>query len=304
MATTLIGEKRVGSGGIRLNGNSVEFVETYEYLVDGGTSSETRINVLNTTGLPIVGITQNASGAVCSSKTAERDTVNTQYWHVICEFSSLDNDQQIGVTSSPDPTTWIPIYRVGYEAIEEVFTVTENGVPVLNSAKQKFQTPLTRTKLIPTFQFSQYFPDTLTEYDVTQYNAVVNDRPFIGFSPYTLLLTVEGSERGFFNGYAARRIDFKIRYKQGMEPGTWYAYDTAAGNWYLATDYSGWGEMIQDTGITYIASSKRKSALDDDGYRIEVGLNGAGSPVAFDEEPAILGFLQGTPIDFNGFLRR
>lgn len=306
MATTLVGERRVGSGSIRLNGNTPEFIETYEYIVDGGVSSETRINVLNTSGLPVVGVSQLASGAVCTSKTATRDEVNPRYWNIQCEFSSIDQSQQIGVSESPDPTTWIPVYQVGYEREQEPITSTVFNEPVLNSAGQKFLTPLTKTRLIPTFKFSQYFPDSISETTVLGYNESMNSQSFRGFEKFSLLLLVLGSERGFFNGYRCRRVDFEIRYKLGFAPNTWKEWDpngSFGASWSTANYYSGWHEMVLDTGVIYIDSGKRKSALDDDGYRIEVGLDGFGNRVAYNADPAVLGFRIFQPRDFNAFLR-
>lgn len=311
MATTLIGEKRIGSGGIRLNGQAIEFVETYMYIVDGGSSSETRNNVLSTTGLPIVGTSTLASGAVCISKQAERSDVNPRWWEVTCEYASQNNNQSQQDPNNPsqDPTTWIPVYKIDYEtdqvAVTKFYGVSNATHPIVNSAAQVFSTPLVKNQLIAVYRFSQFESDSLSEKTIMDRNDNVNSGVFKGFPKWSLKLNVLGCERGYYNGYAARKIDYMLSYKEGWAPSTWHKPSVSADvvSYTLATEYSGWREMVLDVGIWEINAGKREGNIDDTGYRIECGLDGAGQQVPVTEYPAVLGIPIFKEVNFSSFLR-
>lgn len=310
MAISIIGERRGGSGGIRLSGKNIEFVETRIYLIDGGDKNQTRIDILSTSGLPIVGTTVLSTGAICSSKQAERLEINPRYWEVTCEFATSVNDQSQSDPNNPnpDPTTWVPIYKISYENDQEprIKWVDAAGKshPLVNSASQAFSSPLMKLRKIGVFRFYQYESDSLSEQTIMDRAGKVNAGSFKGFPKWSLLLDVIDSERGYYNGYPARKVDYELRYKKGWAPSTWYKPSVAGRvtSFALSTDYSGWAEMVLDTGIVKIDTGKIVTAFDDNGNRMEVGLNGSGAAVPVTEYPAVLGFPPET-INFNSFLR-
>ena len=100
MTATVLGQSRKGNGAVRKNGQYIEVVDTYIYKVYTDTVSETRDNVRAASGLPIVGITTLANGAVCISKEAERNETNPLWWEVTCEFSSARDRKSTRLNSS------------------------------------------------------------------------------------------------------------------------------------------------------------------------------------------------------------
>jgi hypothetical protein len=301
-------ERRDRSGGIRLNGTTIEYVEKRSYLVDGGSKTVTRAEVLTTVGLPIVGISvlDNNSGAVCSSIDCQSVPQNPRYFEVIAEFSTQASDQKSspdpGGTVSPNPTSWIPVYRTSYEKhpVESVFDAT--GKLIVNSAGTQFAGSLTRFRTITTFTFSQYEPDTLTEQDLHDRNETVNNAIFRTFPKYTLLLSVLGSDRGYFNGYPARKVEYQLKYYKGPAASTFKEWNSGTSTWVAGVGVAGWRRLVKDVGPEYLVGGvKTKATLN--GRSIEVNLDGSGGIVASSGEAAVLAFNEYRLINFSTFLR-
>ena len=89
MANVVLGEKRDGEARIRSSGGIPTLEETYSFIVEADDKNNSRINILSTPGLPIVGVTRSAFGfTVCKTKSAVRREEKPTLWDVTCEFSS------------------------------------------------------------------------------------------------------------------------------------------------------------------------------------------------------------------------
>lgn len=310
MAVSIVGssEGREGKSGCRANGRTIENYHTFHYLIDAGSKTETRENILYSGVLPFAGITTRADGSVCSNVEIVRDTKNAQYWHGVVEYSTRSNDQDVGSGDAADPMTWTPIWKIDNALQDFVTPIDFNGVPILNSAKQPFDQGLVQTKTISTFRFAQYEPDTLTEADIAARNNSTNDADFNGFDKFTLKLTIEGSERGSYANVSARKIFYRIDYYQGDAAGTFKEWDSGSTEWVDSTTDSGWLEVRADVGPTYVDAGIRKRATTDQGHLDQFNLNGAGGWVGAGGDnnqlpPAYLAFQKLRPLDFELFLR-
>jgi hypothetical protein len=312
MAVSIVGssEGREGKSGCRANGKTIENYHTFHYLINAGSKTETRENILYSGVLPFAGITTRADGSYCSSVDITRDQANAQYWHGVVEYSTRANDQELGDGSvANDPTTWNPIWKIDNSLHDFVTPMDFNGTPVLNSAKQPFDQGIVRTRTITTFRFAQYESNTLTEKQIAKRNNSTNDREYKGFDKNTLKLTIEGSERGFFANVAARKIFYRIDYYQGDPKKTFKVWNKGSSTWVDSNnDDSGWMEVRVDIGPTYVEAGERKRAMTDQGHLDQFNLDGAGGWVGedasgFQKQPAFLAFQNLMSLDFKSFLR-
>ncbi len=302
MASTLIGEGRKGTTGQRLNGTTIEEFDTYHYRVYTDTVNATREEVKQTAGLPTIGISMLPNGAACSSKVAERSEINPRYWDVVCEFSTQSKSQQPPANNDPDPTTWIPIWKIDYENVDFVAAADRNGTHMLNSARGRFDEGIIWTMPVSVWRFTQYFPATTTEREVAAMSNIMNNGLFADFPRNTLFLTVTGSEIGInINGYAVRRVDFVIKYFEGFaEAGQYKYFDKPTQTWTTATWPSGWQELRLDIadfdkdGFAYISKQ---------GHRGYGPLDGAGIFKNYGEIPELLAFDRCKEEDFSRIVR-
>jgi len=216
---TLLGEKRRGSASLKGGGNKpLQWSYSIDYLVVT-TPGETREDVLFTAGLPLVGL-RYGGDAICMSKSADRDEVNTLYWLVKCEFDSAAEDQQQNPQNpSDDPTTWIAKATIGFETKSVVLTTDKSDPPkkIVNSAGTPFDTPLVEDRVISVISFTQYEEPSLSLNDITDRNNAVNSEDFRGYAARTIKLAVRKAELGFFGRYNAWKIDYEAKY----DPDTW-----------------------------------------------------------------------------------
>lgn len=306
MTVTLIGERRQGSGGYSYSGSRIHTTAKYHYQVLASSTSVTRAEVLLTPGLPAVGRdVEPQLGGVCVNVTADRNTVNTLYWDVTADFSTDDGGHTYDPGyPSPDPSTWLPVWKIEYDQDEFYFPADRNGTKACNSANCRFDEPISKPMLVASWSFSQYFPDTLSEKDVQEYHGIMNKTTFQGFTQDTLALLVVGSERGIYNGYPCRRVDFKAKYKEGIPAGSYKYFEADTSTWEDATWTSGWQELRLDVGPFYLDSSAQKTYFTDDGTRIIGQLDGAGGRRSATSTPLILAFDVYKEYDFNLFLKK
>ncbi len=282
MTTAIIGESRGGSGGITLSGRSLAFRSSVKFLVVSDELNVSREAVLVTTeGLPIVGLRYGAFDAVCVSMNAERKPENPYYWDVTCEFdTSQENQKQNPANPSPDPTSWLPVFKIdGFETMEKVLTLDEAGSPIVNSVGDQFETPLMATRLICYFSFIQY-EDPSQDIDVfLERNDVVNETAFAGRDPRTLRLNVISAELGTYGTYAAWKTGYRVSY-----------------------DRETWDVKILDYGSSHFVGGDKKPYLDDDGmYKIYGKLDGAGAKTSGDA--AELSYQIYPKVEFADFIR-
>lgn len=219
MATSIIDgvPTREGNCRIRSSKGLPIFDETYSWFVRATTRDEPYLDVLQTSGLPIVNQTVSPGGiGVCRSKSGTRDPMNPTLWKITCEFSSEVEENTGGNQGSPysAPETWIPVYETKFERLQEVVTVDVNGEPIANSVGQPFPGGMTITRMIPVWEFFQFESASITDQKILDRNETVNTAKFKGREPKTLLLTVNSSVIGYYYGQLRRLTQYSLRYNK------------------------------------------------------------------------------------------
>jgi hypothetical protein len=274
MANTVLGEKREGDTRIRSKGGIALLEETYVFLVESDDKNNSRINILSTAGLPVVGVTVSAFGyTVCRSKSAKRRADNPILWDVTCEFSSEVEERQDSYDPTEDPEAWIPIYETRFERYEKHVTIDLSGDPVVNSAGGAFPNGLTIGRFIPVWEFFQFEADSITDFEMVERIESVNAAAFKGGAEKTWLLTVLSSVVGYYYGARRRLNQYSLKYNP-----------------------NGWTHTRLDEGEFYLDGDGNKVAyttFGDDSTTIIGPLNGFGaradvpSVLEFDIYPAI-----------------
>lgn len=296
MASEIVGEMRTGTASLRDSGNNgLSFESTAEFLVVASDKYVSKEEVLLLTpGLPIVGLMYGPLGATCTSKDAERHKDHASYWIVKCSFETgRERQKQNPNNPSPDPKTWIPVFRIDSFIVKEK-VVAEDKTPASagnvnfgttgpykcrNSARQPFEEPFTEKKLLCQFSFEQFEDPSQDINDIIDRNDSVNSATFAGRDARTLLINVTGAELGFYGGYGAWRVVYQVTY----DPDT---HD----------------EFRLDVGTCYLDSGNQKPYMDAlEQYRITGNLNGTGGKSTGD--PAILKFRVKKELDFSTFIR-
>lgn len=300
MSSQILGEKRSGSAKLTQQGkNGLSFSSTVEFLVVAADTSVTREEILLLTpGLPIVGLVYGPLNATCTSKDCTRRTDNALYWDVKCEFETAREEQRQDQNNpSPDPTTWVPIFKVD-SFINKPKVITSDRTPagagnvnfgyagpysIHNSARQPFEEPLTVNRLLAQFSFVQFEDPTQSLDEIMERNESVNSTSFAGFASRTLLLNVTGAELGTYGGYYAWRVTYQATYDKEK-------HDV----------------KLLDVGSVYLtggttASGNQVPYQDSlNSYRIVGNLNGTGGKAT---NAATLTFRIYEEIDFGSFIR-
>jgi hypothetical protein len=284
MALSIIGEMRRGSATLRSEGEgglSYGFSATLLVFSTEKTTSREEVFAF-TPGLPIVGLGYGPFNAVCTSIKAERQESNPHYWHIECEFETRERQKQDPQNPSPDPTTWLPIFRVDSFITKERVITTDKSTPpkkITNSADQTFDEPLTQTTTLAQFSFTQFEDASQSLLTIMQRNDTVNASGFAGFTARTLLLYVTGAELGTYGGFPAWRVSYQVTF----DPDT---HDV----------------KLLDKGTSYKSGGNVLPYLDStNSYRIVGNLDGSGGQAA---TPAVLTFKTKTELDFVTFIRQ
>lgn len=261
MATSIRGNtvKREGNARIRSRNGAPVYECQYSYIVEATTVDEDYMDVISTPGLPVVGVTAEPSGfAVCTGVVATRRIENPKIWDVVADFSSdIDDSSGSGGDPSSDPETWIPLYETKFERYQEPLIVDFSGNPVVNTAGQKFQNQLIRTRFIPMWDLFQLESATVTDTTVLGRTEVVNSGTFKGRAAKTLLCTVVSSVIGRYYGQLRRLTRYQLRYKQE----TWKVKRLSTGTAYMPT--TGTKLVPFEGGI--------EGGLDEFGFAVDAG---------------------------------
>lgn len=276
------GEGRQGSISIaRSNGrNTVRNRFHYDVLADSATQS--RDQIVQADGLPIVGLTVDPIYGFCIGLNANRDPVRADLWHLEYEFSTEaeENGTQMG-----DPTQWAVIAELQFEVFDEVVRKDRSATPKLfqNSAKSAFEIGLTVPRTILRRDFTQFEPESTTIDDFEDRNNTINSATFLGRAAKTLLLNIRSAKIGYYYGTRCWLVEYSMKYRS----------DT-------------WTLKMLDVGYSYLdGSNNRKPYYDSDGQTIILGaLNGSGGKVASQNtDPSELSFERYSTLDFSTFIR-
>lgn len=278
-------EGREGSGRIRSKGGFPVYEESYTYTVLADNRSQTRLEILQTAGLPRVLLTMGPDGAsLCRGLDAKRRKENPLIWDVSADFSSEieeGSDSQSGSgMPGTDPVAWIPVYETKFERLQEVVTKDESGDSIANSAGQAFETGLTVTRHIPVWEFYQFEPATVTDEQIIERNETVNASTFRGRAAKTLLCVVLSSVLGYFYGQRRRLTQYQLKY-----------------------NVRDWTHKRLDVGTQYKDGASLKTFLDADGQPMLGSLDGSGAKQTAGTAPAVVSFDQ-FPTNSFSFIRQ
>ena len=283
MATTLKGEERGRRGRLEKTKDGHVYTETRTYVVTSNIRTESPYAVVATSGLPLVNLTVlSGSNARCRSLTPEQDKKAPHVWRVVAEFTTepLDQKENPEDPTNPDPTQWIPVYRGTIETYPEVMYKDYDGNAYVNSAFDRFPEPLIKQRPIIVYEFTQYEAPSVTDIQIGDRSFTMNSSVFKTYPKWTLLLAVKSFERGYFYGFEAVKIEYRMAYKRGL---------------LISGEPAGWRDTPLDVGYSYLEGGKKVSPF-------LVSLNSDGTKKADDAAPDVKIFKAAKPDSFT-FLR-
>lgn len=273
-------EKRPGRVAVRSSGGMPILDETYEFLVKTDDPFATRLSVITTPGLPLVGITVSPSGyGICKNIDAVRRPNQVEYWDGTATFSSEVDERQSEQDPTKEPTEWVPIYETKMERVQQTVTKDKSGNAIANSAGQPFEVGLTVARYLPVWEFYQFESDSVTDEEIIDRHEKINSGTFKGRAAETLLLNVLTSVVGFYYGKRTRLTNYRLTY-----------------------DKLKWRHRRLDVGTVYLDSGEHKPYLDADGNVMLGALDGSGGKQTPGTAPAVLEFDVYDQIAFS-FLR-
>lgn len=271
--------KRNGSCSLRSTKGVAVLDETYSYIVECTSKTESYAAVLDADGLPLIGQTSPTGLGVCRSKKADMREANPLIWDVVCEFSSEVEEGSNINDPTTDPVAWVPVYETKSRQISEVVINDLAGTAIANSAGQPFPVGLTVNRKIPVWEFFQIEPP-ISDEAVLDRNETINSATFKTKPAKSLLLEVLSSQIGYYYGAKRRLTQYSISYNKKL-----------------------WTHKRLDVGTVYLSGGDLEPYLDNSGKVINGGLDGSGAKVTAGSPPAIRSFEQFTQLAFASFLR-
>lgn len=265
MATLFKGEERGRRGRLEKTQDGHVYVETRTYVVTSNIRNESPYAVVATAGLPIVNLTILAgSNARCRSLSPEQDKKAPHVWKVVAEFTTepLDQKENPEDPNNPDPKQWIPVYKGTMETYPEVMYQDQDGLAYVNSAGDRFPEPLIKQRPIIVYEFHQYEDPAITDKAIGDRSFSMNSSVFKTFPAWTLLLTVKEFERGYFFGYEAVKIAYRLAYKEGITvsgaPAGWRDTPLDVGYSYLP---GAGGDKVNSHSLVFLNSNGTKKGV-------------------------------------------
>lgn len=249
---TLIGEKRPGGGRLNTRQGRPVLEERYEYLVKADYVGQTRIEILQTAGLPSLGSAGPGGLTICKGKDAQRRESTSLYWDVSCDFSSEVDDESGENDPNVDPATWVPVYETKWEPLQEVVPKDLSGKAIVNSVGQPYETGLTITRKIPVWEFFQFETGSTSDETIIDRHECINSGTFKGREAETLLCNVLSSVVGFYYGQRRRLSQYQLKYNykkwthKRLDVGTTYLDENGDEKAYKVKDVN--GDLVQVLG--------------------------------------------------------
>lgn len=207
---TLSNEKRQGKVTLGTKSGMLTANETYFYYIKSDTKDVTRLQVLQTVGLPIPGKTVSPSGlGVCKSLDADRSDKNPLIWWVTAMFSS-DIDKADFNELDTDPEEWVPEYETFLEPAEETLLRDRDNKPFINGAGIPYSESIVAPYDNLRWDFFQLESPLITDEQIADRNNTTNRIAFRNRLPHTCLLKVRKSVVGFYYGSRRRLVEYSI----------------------------------------------------------------------------------------------
>ncbi len=224
MANQLVGsELRKGSGFARKGqGFQLIFGETWNFRVKTDQVTGDRLSILyDTPGLPYAGLLYGPLGLICDEVSCEREEKHTLYWNVTARFQTGTEEQKQSQQNpgSPNPLTWIPVFKVDSFTTKERVITQDRSTPAKyakNSAGTPFDVPLVEKRTLCQFSFVQFEDPSLKLKSIMDRNDCVNTAGLTAagqtFAARTLLVDVCEAELGSYAGFQAWRVKYRMTY--------------------------------------------------------------------------------------------
>jgi len=249
MGTVLASSETAGGGSAALKGDPggpTVYEETYSFIVQASSATESRTSIITSAGLPIPNFSSTAGGlCVCRQVTANRrPSPNRLLWDVTATFSTAQQEKQDRDTFNDqfaNPITWTPVARISFQTMEyvDMLDASSPPLPAINTAGEPLGGGFTRRETISSFDFKKYYnPATVAFHQIANWNSKTNSATFtFGGGSYvadTLLLEVKEAILMFLNGFTVWQVSFNLKYrprkwiKQYMDVGTYHIENGAA----------------------------------------------------------------------------
>lgn len=219
MSTFISGERRAGDVRLTTKKGQLIVEETYHYFVTSTDKLATRLDILQTVGLPVPnsitnGISPSGLG-LCTGTNCERVEDNPYLWEVTANFSSNVEDNS-GSNGNPnsDPTTWVPIRETILEPYEEVLIKDKDDKPFMNGARVPYANAPATPKDNIRWDFFQFEPDSVTDETIADRNNTLNSLAYKGRAKHTLLLKIRRSIIGTYYGASRRLTEYSLVWKK------------------------------------------------------------------------------------------
>lgn len=246
---TITSSKREGNVRIRRkNDGTLTIEQDWHFRVRADSKDQDRVDILTTTsGLPEFGVNYDPYGMQVKGANAAMLDADTLLWDAVFTLSNQieegeDHDPS-GNPQTGDPTSWTPIFTVGWEDYDEVFReslpinlgetligfddangdpgtdpVGYNSFKWVNSAGRPYETGFVRQLRIPVRRFTQFEPiigaSAVTLDEIEERNDTLNDDTFLSKPKRTLRLMVEDLSVGFYYGVRCIRVDYAIAFNK------------------------------------------------------------------------------------------
>jgi hypothetical protein len=304
MGTVIAASETADGGGAALKGDPggpTVYEETYSFIVQASSPTESRTSIITSAGLPIPNFSSTAGGlCICRSVTANRrPSPNRLLWDVTATFSTAQQEKQDRNdfnSQFADPATWTPVARVRFQTIEYVDMRDASSPPkaAISTAGEPLMGGFTRRETISSFDFKQYYSATLVNFAaIANWNNKINSTSFSSgggsFASKTLLLEVKDATLMFLNGFSVWGVEFSLKYRPRtwakfiMDQGTYHIFNGAAFNAAL--------------GYRPLGANGIKVEFQTKGER-HVGLLKEGEPLPDGDPPEFLEFQEYESINF------
>ena len=251
---------------------------------DGVLTVASAVDPITSVQIPSIGASYNAGGsevdhgAFIQDLAIDEESEDGLSWLVKASYGPYDAS-----TFKSDPTQWPIKVTIGGDRYERVVLYDQAGNPILNSAGDAFEEPITidesRTKIVVVRQeLCSTFDLTLAE----SFRDTLNEALWNGFDPKTVKVGIIATGEN--------------------------QYDTNNEVWYFSVTYpfevnrDGWKKKLLDQGFAYLdGSGKLRQLLGSDGHPLKEPtlLDGSGHQLASGGTPVYIEADVYSAIDWN-----
>lgn len=272
--------KRLCKGAGQSTYDKLEYIEVYHVFSDDPDelSSAVRAADDGSTSIPELGDAYpDNSSAFCSKVVPQQQENSRLYWIVTVTYETPQSQDDTGGGGGGDPTTFDDRIAWGSRTIQVPVEVDVNGLPIINSAGDKFDPPPTKDKYLLEVSISTN-QSSYTGIESKNYMGKINDAnvAFTGWTAAagTLLCASIEAQNKYKNNYEYYEVTYV------------FVYDPEG--WVLSLLNVGFNERTQDrNGNLTLKHIERE---DDDGNLVRVPnpvpLYGAGSGFEGQAVPA------------------